>query len=385
MKKKVSVVVPCYKLKQEWLERLFASIYNQTIGFASLEVIFVVDASEDDTFERLQKLEQQYEENVLLINCEEKVGPGGARTLGIQYASGEYISFVDQDDWIEEEMYAHMYEKAAEYDCDVVESYNTRDDVVKKNRKLRTGKEDAFYCLDTAEKRKAFFREDAPERRKYWAKIYRRNFLLEHQLFFPELVKYDDNYFKGMVFYHAQRVYVLEEYLYHWMMNENSISMTQDVSSHVDRMKVELLKLEEYQRRGLLEVYRDEMEYIFLEQFYANTLNTIWTRNGGMSMELFDYMRNEVKTRFPEYRQNPYIALRNPVWAMGRWIENALKGIAQVRGSEVQVPQAVRERIADWSFLDLIEQKITQEELNWYSSIYVAFDKVAAWIDYQRL
>lgn len=372
-------------LKQEWLERLFTSILNQTIGFECLEVIFVIDASEDDTFERLQELEKKYEENVLIINCEEKVGPGGARSLGIQYASGEYISFVDQDDWIEEEMYRHMYEKATAYDCDVVESYNTREKKVEKNKEIRTGKEDAFYQLETVEQRKKFFREDCPERRKYWAKIYRRNFLLENQIFFPEHVKYDDNYFKGMVFYHAKRVYVLEEKLYHWMINETSISMVNDMSSHLDRMKVELLKLEEYEKRGLLEIYKEEMGYIFLEQFYANTLNTIWTRNGGMSLDLFNYMCKEVKTRFTEYKKNPYIVARNPVWAMGAWIENALKGIAQVRGKTVEVPAVILNRIASWSFLDLIEQELTQEELDWYSSIYVAFDKVAALIDYEKL
>ena len=52
--KKVSVIVPCYKLKEEWLERLFHSLKQQTIGFENLEIVFVVDASPDDTFERLK-------------------------------------------------------------------------------------------------------------------------------------------------------------------------------------------------------------------------------------------------------------------------------------------------------------------------------------------
>ncbi len=114
--KKVSVIVPCYQLKQMWLERLFHSLEKQTIGFKELEIIFVVDASPDDTFARLKIYEEMYSENILLINSEKKVGPGGARSLGIQYASGEYVAFLDQDDWVEPCMYEHLYEKAKAYD-----------------------------------------------------------------------------------------------------------------------------------------------------------------------------------------------------------------------------------------------------------------------------
>lgn len=385
--KKVSVVVPCYQMKDEWMERLFHSLEKQSLGIEQLEIVLVVDASPDDTFQRLKAYEEKWEEHVLLINCDKKVGPGGARTLGIQYATGEYVAFMDQDDWVEPYMYEHLYEKAVSYDCDVVESYNTRDLEYRYNEGTpqKTGKGDAFFQLNTPEDRKKYFAEERPEVRKYWAKIYRREFLLENDITFPQGLKYDDNFFKGMVFYHAKRIYVLEEYLYHWMVNNESISMKNDMTAHFDRMKVELLKLQEYERRGLLSTYREEMEYIFLEQFYANTFNTICTRNGTVSLEVLDYMRAKIGEFFPDYEKNPYIVSRSPVWAMGEWIENALRGIAQVRGKDVDVPQEILEKIAPLSFLDLVKTELTQEELNWYCSIYTAFDKVASRIDYSRL
>lgn len=385
--KKVSVIIPCYRMKEEWIERIFYMLPKQTIGLEHLEIICVVDASPDDTFDRLKRYEEQYKENVLLVQCNEKVGPGGARSLGIQYASGEYVAFMDQDDWVEPCMYGHLYRKAKEYDCDVVESYNTRDSSYQyhEGEPERTGREDTFFVLDSPKKRKAYFAGERPEERKYWAKLYRRNFLLEEGIDFPKNLKYDDNYFKGMVFYHAKRVYVLEEYLYHWMVNRESISMQNDMTAHLERMKVELLKLQEYQRRGLLEIYRDEMEYIFLEQFYANTVNTIFTRNHCLPMEILDYMRQQIQRNFPDYQKNIYIAQRMPVWAMGQWIPNALKGIAQIRGKTVEMPEGILKKIAPYSFLDLLEVDITQEELDWYCAIYVAFDKVAGIIDYRKL
>lgn len=385
--KKVSVVVPCYRVKDEWMERLFHSLEKQSLGIEQLEIVLIVDASPDDTFQRLKSYEEKWEDNVLLVNCEEKVGPGGARTLGIQYATGEYVAFMDQDDWVEPCMYEHLYEKAVSYDCDVAESYSTRDGNYQyhEGEPVRTGKEDTFFVLDTPEKRKDYFAKERPEERKYWAKIYRREFLLENSIDFPRELRYDDNYFKGMVFYHAKRVYVLEEYLYHWMVNNESISMTNDMTAHLDRMKIELLKLQEYEKRGLFPLYREEMEYIFLEQFYANTFNTICTRNGSVPLEVLEYMRVKINEYFPSYEKNPYILLRNPVWAMGEWIENALLGIAQVRGKKVDAPKKVLEKLAPLSFLDLLNCQLTQEELNWYCSIYVAFDKVASRIDYEKL
>lgn len=373
--KYVSVIIPCYLTRQQWIRRIFEDMERQTIGFHNLELVLVVDASPDDTFERLKEYERRHEEDVVLVNSADKIGPGGASSLGIQYASGKYVAFMDQDDWVEPCMYAHLYEKAEEYGCDMVESYATRDaeymdgtydgqgvlDDDERDGKdggrheamsdalgmdggiypRRTGAEDAFYEFSTPDDRKRYFAKDRPERRKYWAKLYRRDFLLDNRLDFPANVRYDDNYFKGMTCYHAWRVYVLEEYLYHWMVNPHSVSMENDFSAHLDRMKVELLKLEEFERRGLLPICHDEMEYIFLEQFFANTFQTISTRNGTMPMPLLSYMGKTVRTRFPNYRANPYIASRMPPWAMGEWIENALSGIRQVRGVVAEPPAAV--------------------------------------------
>ncbi|MDE5872872.1 MAG: glycosyltransferase, partial [Lachnospiraceae bacterium] len=119
MKKYISVIVPCYN-GVKFLDRCIKSILEQTIGYKHLEMIFINDASTDNTLELLMDYEKKYEDNIIIINCEQNGRQGTARNLGIKYSSCEYIAFLDQDDWIEPTMYEKLYTKAKELDLDVV-------------------------------------------------------------------------------------------------------------------------------------------------------------------------------------------------------------------------------------------------------------------------
>lgn len=368
---KVSVIIPCYKIKDKWLKRLMDSLSNQTIGMDNLEIIFVIDASPDDTFEKIFEYEKIYPENILIINSEEKIGPGGARTLGLSYANGEYVAFLDQDDCVEYCMYEHMYEKAKLYDTDMVESYSRRDKG-ELTGAIKTGKEDKYVRFDSAEDRKRFFREDEPDRRLYWAKIYRREFLISENITFPYNLKYDDNYFKGVTFYTCKSIYVLEEYLHHWVINPESISMTDNQDFHSDRMEVELLKIDEYIKRNLFSVYKEEMEYIFLIQFYQNTLNTIITRSGSINFSLFLTMRNTIKTIFPQFNENPYLLIRKPACIMRGWVEKVRKKVDAKNKGKLTISDEVYEKIKKMSFLDLIScDTLTEDEFLWYCRMFL--------------
>ena len=90
--KKVSIIIPCYNVER-WIDRCMTSIAVQTMGIDDLEIICIDDASTDGTWKHLQKWEQSFPENVLLIRLEENRRQGAARNIGLQYASAEWISF----------------------------------------------------------------------------------------------------------------------------------------------------------------------------------------------------------------------------------------------------------------------------------------------------
>ena len=104
--KKVSVIIPCYYAKK-WLPQCFLSLANQTIGTDSLELIFIDDASRDkgETWELLLMFERAYPDSVIVIRLEENKRQGGARNEGLSYATGEYIAFVDADDWVKPQLF----------------------------------------------------------------------------------------------------------------------------------------------------------------------------------------------------------------------------------------------------------------------------------------
>lgn len=112
---KVSIIVPVYKV-EKYLERCVSSLRNQT--FQDIEIILVDDGSPDQCPAMCDKLAQK-DVRIRVIH-KENGGVCSARNAGLDVASGEYVTFIDSDDYLDNCMYAKMMEKAVQYRCDVV-------------------------------------------------------------------------------------------------------------------------------------------------------------------------------------------------------------------------------------------------------------------------
>ena len=109
----ISIIIPCYNTSAT-LERCFNSIYHQTIEFDRLEIIFVDDLSTDDTYLKIKQLAAKYPHSVKAFQVKKKGYAGGARNVGIDQALGEYIFFMDADDYLDSSALYKMYVKAEE-------------------------------------------------------------------------------------------------------------------------------------------------------------------------------------------------------------------------------------------------------------------------------
>ena len=118
-KPKVSVIIPCYNAER-YIDICIKSLLQQTIGFENIEVILVNDASTDATLDCMNKYENAYPENVMIINYEENHRQGYARNLGVQYSSADYITFLDVDDYVAPDMLEIMWNKIQSGNYDYV-------------------------------------------------------------------------------------------------------------------------------------------------------------------------------------------------------------------------------------------------------------------------
>ncbi len=116
--KKVSIIVPAYNA-HDTLARCLGSLVHQTLD--NIEIIVVNDASKDDTWEIMKRCEAQFPDKLVIINCEINSGCGGARSIGLDAATGEYIGMVDADDYVAPTMYEKLYHRARETNADIVD------------------------------------------------------------------------------------------------------------------------------------------------------------------------------------------------------------------------------------------------------------------------
>lgn len=112
---KVSIIIPVYNAEKH-LKKCIQSVLTQTEK--DIEVILIDDGSKDESLHICQLYEKQ--DNRLRVIHQENSGVSAARNKGITLAKGEYIGFVDADDWIDCEMYRLMLGEAKKTDADVV-------------------------------------------------------------------------------------------------------------------------------------------------------------------------------------------------------------------------------------------------------------------------
>lgn len=311
--KKISIIVPCYNVSG-FIDRCVKSLVEQTIGIENIECIFVDDASKDDTLDKLKAWEKKFPESILVVACEENHRQGAARNIGLSYASGPYISFVDSDDYVDVEMYERLYRKATELGCDVVSCLSVRErrdgERLYENIKSTTDLE-KLVTVDSDEDRKGLMlRGISPG---VWAKLYRRELIFDHGLLFPEDIRYEDNYWGALLVNVLSSYYIMDACYYHYVVNEDSTIMQQNASHHLDRLVIELMKVEKYKEIGVFEKFHDEIEINFLKLFFINTIRILFVRFDEIPYDIIYDMQHWVRELFPDYMENPYLNTLPPL------------------------------------------------------------------------
>lgn len=287
----ISIIVPIYNV-EKYLKKCIDSIISQS--YKNIEIILVDDGSPD----QCGTLCDQYKEidKRIIVIHKTNGGLSSARNAGLDVASGEYIGFVDSDDFIETTMYEEMLEMMQTYKCDIVECAvnNIYDDKI--NRYINEYNE----VLDGKEALKKQLASNAKAtympRISVWSKLFKKEFWKERR--FPEGKIHEDYMLTCQALYYAKRVGLLKKGLYnHLLTNCNSI-----MNAKFGRKD---LYLEiQYRERVYFLKNKNEIQLTKLaERAYYNLLLSLFWRCSVNNMEEKDYYLGIIKNEKKEIKK----------------------------------------------------------------------------------
>lgn len=210
----LSIVIPVYNV-EEYIEKCLVSCSNQDIPKSDYELIVVNDGSPDKSFDICERLLPSIE-NMTIVSQENK-GLSGARNAGLKQAKGDYVWFVDSDDWLENNCLGDITTTIKEQKSDI---FWIGHDVVANEKVI-----DSFVpkTIDSPISGEDFFVNHLNELFYIWKFIYKREFLLRNDLTFYEGILYEDLEFTPRALNVAKSCYTLPVVYYHYLMRDGSI------------------------------------------------------------------------------------------------------------------------------------------------------------------
>lgn len=212
----ISIVIPAYNAGK-YIEKCLQSIIYQ--NYKDIEIIIVNDGSTDNTREICEKFVNQ-DSRIKLINTENK-GAGSARNTGIDAAKGEYISFIDSDDYICPNYYSRMYEMIKAGDADIVEGHYKRVSGYDEDVFTNTGNVQEYTNI---EKLLILYGDDEVE---YINSVIVTNKLYRSSLFkevrFPVNRIIDDEFIIYKLIYNSKKIISTSDIMYAYVQSEESV------------------------------------------------------------------------------------------------------------------------------------------------------------------
>ena len=212
---KVSIIVPAYNV-ENYIEDCLNSLVNQTLK--DIEIIVVNDESTDSTFDIIKKYANN-DSRIKVIN-QKNQGVAGARNSGLEIALGEFIGFVDSDDWIDSNYFELLYNSAKENDADmaIASILKHKKKYLKYNAKYtklevaNTIQEKIKLCQD---KKKRFF--------YVWNKLCKADVIKNNSINFPQGRVFEDVKFSTEAVFYSKKIIAVPNTYYHYIERQGSI------------------------------------------------------------------------------------------------------------------------------------------------------------------
>lgn len=248
---KLSVIVIGYNI-EKYVEKCLKSLQVQT--YKNLEIIFIDDGSEDNTYTIVKEISKTM--NNLKAFTKKNGGPGAARNYGLKECTGEYITFVDGDDFLEKDAYQKAMEKIILEKTDLcIFGYKKIYDNKIKNISINK----LFYKLPDI-KRDILSKSDDTSI-FLWNKIFKKDIIVKNKIFLLEQKYFEDNSFIYRYLFFTNRISILErEYLYNYVQRLGSLTKSLDLDI-IKQKEITIEKMRDfYQKENQLSNYLRELE-----------------------------------------------------------------------------------------------------------------------------
>ena len=301
----LSVIVPVYN-NEQYLSRCVSSIVNQSFG--DFDLLLIDDGSTDGSGVFCDDWKKK--DNRIKVIHQLNKGVSAARNNGIMQSRGEYIAFVDSDDWIEEGLYEKAYLKAKEKDADIVQfNYNYYFDnvgiVCNKNEM-----KDEYIEIKCADDRKNML---IMEKFTYgcWNKLYKRSMVINANTAFAENVIYEEPLFVYPLLFYANKLVKMSDKLYIYRQN-NYGTMRNDmkaVETLFQHTQVQLMVWEFMKNSSYFKEYYEEIKLYFLHTYLYEILDFAKQREITIDYEQYVPLTSRALSEVKDITESPYSSI----------------------------------------------------------------------------
>lgn len=291
MDEKISIIVPIYNV-EPYLQRCVDSLLAQT--YSNYEILLVDDCSKDNSGVIAKKYAQAHPELCRFIQREKNGGSSAARNTGLEAAQGEWLAFIDSDDWVAEDYISAMYEVAQLDQAEIV--VNNSYYVSYNEKKFQNVCIAPEINTHSSIKDKLVSLRFAP-----WCKLFRKNCFKQHQIFFPEDIwRCEDLSTVIPLFTRVNKIAILHHPSYYHFQRKNSLS-TANNNIDLDFYPKTIQRMYFLSARG----YEKELEFRAISELMYGMV-MIMLRSGKGKRAVYDHV-DWFNEKYPEWRNNPYL------------------------------------------------------------------------------
>lgn len=300
MNPKVSIIVPVFNV-EKYLNRSIQSLQTQTLQ--DIEIILVNDGSRDNSLSKCK----EFEKNDSRIKIIDKTNGGvsSARNAGLMEAKGEYIGFIDPDDWVEPDMFEKMYfqikDAGAELGiCNYIEENNGKSNKVLLdiNQSLLKGQEVANRLIKNMIGSSSLDSNAQFIMASVWRLLIKRDFLKQYNIKFEHGIPLmEDLIFSVQALMNCEKVAIINGTFYHYMINPNSAVSSYRKDMIEVHQKVYYL-LEQILRRGnLLSSFEQQLNIRYANMYITGIINEVKRKNPKSAIEKIIFIKELCKDK----------------------------------------------------------------------------------------